>query len=443
MNEVTQIHLGRQAFTIAADAHASLRSYLKAIEKAVDDADVAREVELRMAELLAEHGISGEKVILPEDVDFLKAQLGDPQDFSDDNDSELKTDSKTDSKTESKDTKEPAQKRLFRDTDNAIIGGVAAGIANYLNIDAVIIRIAFVLLTIFGGGTGIVIYLILWWIVPPANTASEKLQMRGLPVTLEALKESVTNADLAGKARRVNNAAFSVINAIFRGVLRLIGVGFIAAGTGLILAIVTAKTYMLAHGGQLFQENLFPVGFHEQLLVIFGMVLLAVIALFLILTGITTFKRKWPVHGWITAVLIALFLVGTAATAALTADAVPRLHERYQTMVHTTPIRDIQSFSTVETSGDIDLSYISSPDYAVNVHYVDHPDLSKLKIYVADNVLHVDSNQLDQTRHCTMLCLFPRYNMTVQIYAPNIENFKTPPDTDIFYPDMPAAPNKL
>jgi phage shock protein PspC (stress-responsive transcriptional regulator) len=428
MNEVTQIHLGRQAFTIAADAHTALRAYLKAIEQAVGDKSVVEEVELRMAELLAEHGVSGEKVILPKDVEFLKAQLGDPKDFSDDE------------ADDSDQSKESADKRLFRDQDNALIGGVAAGVANYFGIDALVVRLIFILLTFFGGGVGIVLYIVLWLILPPATTTSEKLQMRGLPVTLEALKDSVANADLAGKTKRASNSVAAVLDGLLRLAIKLIGVAFIVGGIAVLLAIVTVKTYMLAHNGQLFQENLFPVGVHEHILLYFGMFLSVIISIFLVLIGITTFRRKWPVAGWITAVLLGLFLVGTAATGALAADAVPHVQERYEALMHTTASKDIQPFRKVVSRGDIDLSYIASPDYAVNVHYADHPDLSKLKIYVANDTLYVDSTQLDSAKHCDMLCLFPRYNMTVQIYAPNVEDFNTPPHTDVFYPNVPAVP---
>src|SRR6478735_2576149 len=87
MNEVTRIHLGRQPFTIAVDAHKALKAYLADIKAEVGDksTEVIKEVELRMAELLAERGISGDKTILMDDVSFLEQQLGDPQDFKDDN----------------------------------------------------------------------------------------------------------------------------------------------------------------------------------------------------------------------------------------------------------------------------------------------------------------------------------------------------------------------
>src|ERR1700689_1316299 len=116
MNEVTKIHLGRQAFTISVDAQHDLKTYLEAIKKQVDDAEVVEEIELRMAELLTEHGINANKVILASDVNFIKKQLGDPADFKDD-------------EQESAAPAAPASsRRLFRDTDNAMLAGVAAGL---------------------------------------------------------------------------------------------------------------------------------------------------------------------------------------------------------------------------------------------------------------------------------------------------------------------------
>jgi hypothetical protein len=124
MNEVTKVHLGRQAFTISVDAHHELRLYLESIEKAVKDKDVVNEIELRMAELLSEHGLDATKVILPSDVSFLKEQLGNPADFSEASDEQPAADSK-----------QVDGRRLFRDTDDAMLAGVAAGLAQYFGID--------------------------------------------------------------------------------------------------------------------------------------------------------------------------------------------------------------------------------------------------------------------------------------------------------------------
>lgn len=422
MNEITRIHLGHQPYTISVEAHKDLKAYLDAIQKNVADEEVANEVELRMSELLTERGLTSDKVILAADVDYLKKQLGNPADFSDDSEAPRK--STIDEKT---------TKRLFRDPTKAYVAGVAAGLASYTGLDATLIRLIFVLLTIFGGGIGILLYVLLWLVVPPAETASERLQMQGKPVTLEALKASVEKADVAGTARRVNQMVLPVINGIFRLCLKLIGVGFILAGAAMFIGVATTKMYMQLHNGRLFQENLFPVGVREQWLVGLGMLLIVLAGLFLALMGIATFKRKWPIRGWITGVLAGIFVLSSIAGCALAADAAPRVQQRYQAIMHTTAVKNIKPFNKVTTEGNIDLTYISSPNYAVNIHYADHPDVSKLKVYVSDNTLHVDARQLPEN-HCTMLCLYPRYNMTVQIYAPNIEKFATPPRTEIFYP---------
>src|SRR6266576_3676814 len=104
MNEVTNIHLGRQPYTISVEAHKDLKHYLSGIQKNVGDQEVANEVEIRMSELLMERGVTGEKVILPEDVDYLKKQLGNPDDFSD-----------KDEASKAPNAEDKASKRLFRD----------------------------------------------------------------------------------------------------------------------------------------------------------------------------------------------------------------------------------------------------------------------------------------------------------------------------------------
>lgn len=426
MNEVTKVHLGRQAFTISVAAHKELRAYLDAISRQVNDADVADEVELRMAELLTERGITGEKVVLPADVNYLKEQLGSPDDFSD-----------TASASEVAKPIDKTARRLFRDTDNALVAGVAAGLANYFGLDTTLIRLIFVLLVIFSAGFGIILYLLLWLIIPPAETASEKLQMQGQPVTLEALKHSVSSADVSGAARRFNGALLPVINGIFRVCIKVLGVGFILAGLALLALIAIVSVYMELHGGRLFQENLFPIGLREDWLLGLVMVVVATITVFSWLVGIATFKRRWPLRAWLTGLLAGIFLISSAASIALAADAGPRIRDRYEAGLHTTAVKNIQPFSNVQVNG-IDIAYVPSPNYAVNLHYFGHPDLSKIKVHVANGTLYVDATALTAGSHCNMLCLFPRYDLTVQVYAPNVQNFIKPPHTDIFFPAPPV-----
>ena len=156
MNEIKHIHLGRESFTISVAAYRELHEYLEAIKEQVGakSGDVLEEVELRMAELLAERGVSGSKVIVEKDVAFLKEQLGEPHDFKDDD--------------ESGESASPENvRRLFRDPEHAMIAGVAAGLGAYFGIDAVIVRLLVVRFSLIGP-SGRLIKLSLWLIVPLA-----------------------------------------------------------------------------------------------------------------------------------------------------------------------------------------------------------------------------------------------------------------------------------
>ena len=107
--------------------------------------------------------------------------------------------------------------------------------------------------------------------------------------------------------------------------------------------------------------------------------LVCLVSVFLILAGIAVFRRKWPLNGWVTGVLAAIFLIGLAVTIPLAADAAPQVDQRYQALMHTAAVKNIHPFNKVVTSGDVDIAYISSPDYAVTIRYADHPNLSKVK----------------------------------------------------------------
>ncbi|RED99443.1 PspC domain-containing protein [Marinoscillum furvescens] len=81
-------------------------------------------------------------------------------------------------------------KKLFRNTEDRVIGGVSSGIASYFGTDKSVIRLLFVL-SIFLGGAGIILYIILWLITPEARTITEKMQMQGEPVTLSNIEDNV------------------------------------------------------------------------------------------------------------------------------------------------------------------------------------------------------------------------------------------------------------
>jgi phage shock protein PspC (stress-responsive transcriptional regulator) len=426
MNEVTRIHLGRQSFIASVEAHKMLKAYITAIQDQVNDPDVVEEVELRMAELLTERGITREKVVLEQDINYLKEQLGSPEDFNDE-DEKIKAD--VDS--------HPANKQLFRDTENGVVAGVSAGLAAYFGVDTLLIRILFVIF-IVTGGWGILVYIAFWLLVPPTKTGSDRLRMRGEPVTLSNLKEVVDRADARGAAQRAARTIAPVINSIFRIVLKAFGLVLIVGSLGTLFGLVVTRVYMAAHRGQLFQENLFPVGRTEHLLADLILVLIGLLAIFGIACGLAIFRRRWPMRGWATGVIAGIFLIVLATVGALSIDSVHNVRDRYLSRSHTST-RSVQPFQDVTLVGkDIDYQWEYADNYSVSFHYFDNPDISKIKTTVSNNLLQIDTSNYERDRHCSMLCMFPAYNLLVTVKGPRPLSTEMPNAHVV--PTQPAGP---
>jgi phage shock protein PspC (stress-responsive transcriptional regulator) len=79
---------------------------------------------------------------------------------------------------------------MFRNPDDKVFGGVSSGIAAYFGIDVIIVRLLFVVLALFGG-SGLILYIILWIILPEARTITDKMEMQGEPVTLKNIETNI------------------------------------------------------------------------------------------------------------------------------------------------------------------------------------------------------------------------------------------------------------
>ena len=219
MKEITRIHLAKTPFSVEVDAKKSLEQYLDSIQKNMHaEPEAMREIEARMVELLAERGVSKDGVISYDDVVAVQQQMGEPQDFADGEAPETVDTAETNA---SKPTK-----RLMRDPDNAILGGVCAGIAAYWGINPLWVRLLFIFSPFITFGTSLLIYIVLWISMPEAQTAAEKLQMRGEEVTLDSLKNfSFTD----NKKTQVKNTFIKIVQVITSFVLIMITFGLLVA----------------------------------------------------------------------------------------------------------------------------------------------------------------------------------------------------------------------
>ena len=187
MKEITRIHLAKTAFSIEIEAKSSLEKYLNSIQKNMHaEPEAMREIEARMVEILAERGVMKEGVISVDDVLAIQKQMGESRDFAD-------GDGPVDDDLDGDGSESKPEKQLMRDTDNAIIGGVCAGVAAYFNINPLWVRLIAIVSSFATFGTAVLIYVVMWLSMPPARTASDKLRMHGKPVTLAALKKAAVD----------------------------------------------------------------------------------------------------------------------------------------------------------------------------------------------------------------------------------------------------------
>ena len=120
--------------------------------------------------------------------------MGDPEEIIDTGD-ETTSGSKS---SQSAGSYQNSSRRLYRDTESSVIGGVSSGMGAYFNIDPLIIRILFVVF-FFIGGASLLLYLILWIVLPKAETAAQKLEMRGEPVNVSNIEKKVKEEFEAAK----------------------------------------------------------------------------------------------------------------------------------------------------------------------------------------------------------------------------------------------------
>jgi len=183
MKITVSINLGGYSFNIDEDAYNELKRYLKNLELHFageeSSSEILSDIEARMSELFRARLSSYKKVISIDDVAYAISVLGNPEDFSYD-----------ESKTGGSRFSSPGYHRMYRDPDRRIIGGVCSGIGAYWSIDPWIVRIIFIAL-VLAGGLGLLIYLLLYIVIPEAKTTSQKIEMKGDPVNIKNITDAV------------------------------------------------------------------------------------------------------------------------------------------------------------------------------------------------------------------------------------------------------------
>lgn len=201
MNKTNNVNIGGFPFTIDDDAYAHLQKYLDKIENHFRHSEgyeeIIDDIENRMAELLNER-IRNKRIVSMEDVEHAIGILGTTADFGADDFTESGSAFDSSYKT---------GKKLFRDPDDKIIGGVCSGLAAYFGIqDPIWVRIGFAILAL-GAGIGIPLYLLMWALVPEALTPKDFLSMRGEPINVNNIAKIVEDQveNISGQLSELGN----------------------------------------------------------------------------------------------------------------------------------------------------------------------------------------------------------------------------------------------
>jgi len=225
MNKTVTVNLGGTVFHIDENAYEALIKYLNSIKANFSTEDgrdeIMQDIESRISEMFRERIKDVAQVISLEDVDIVTAQMGRPEQFEGE-----------ESRTEySYTAASNLKRRLYRNSDDKLVGGVCSGLAAYFDVDSVWIRLVWAIL-ILSWGVGVIPYIVLWIIVPEAKTTAEKLQMRGEPVTISNIGKNVKEEMSSVKSRMIDGkkTAASVVGRIFEAIGEIIKFVFIAIG---------------------------------------------------------------------------------------------------------------------------------------------------------------------------------------------------------------------
>lgn len=282
MNKTVNINIGGLFFHIDEDAFQKLSRYFDAIKRSLSNSsgkdEIMKDIEMRVAELFTDRQKSDKHVINLKDVDEVVAVMGQPEDYRIDDDSD---------NTQTNFASTTGRKKLYRDKDKGLVGGVCTGLGHYFGVDAVWIKILFVVLVLAGFGTGILAYLILWIVTPAALTTSEKLEMTGEPVNISNIEkkvreefESVSNKiknvdydkmgnEIKTTTQNAGNRLGDVLTSIFGAFAKVLG-ALIMVFAGLSLLGICIGGIVLIFSSSLPENTLFnhfttPIGFETPM----------------------------------------------------------------------------------------------------------------------------------------------------------------------------------
>jgi phage shock protein PspC (stress-responsive transcriptional regulator) len=214
MKPTVRVSIGGLAFNLEEEAYRILDNYLASLKKHFhgnpESDEIIGDIEIRLSELLQMRIKSNDSAVSETDAQDIITIMGNPKDFDDNQNTfadESATNKENSDYSQKNESQEPYKKKLFRDEDNKILGGVFSGLGHYFSIDPTILRIGTVvlllllnILSVRGAGTIVLAYIILWIVMPVAKSFSQKLAMTGADPSIVNIEDRSQSASLKHKS---------------------------------------------------------------------------------------------------------------------------------------------------------------------------------------------------------------------------------------------------
>ena len=409
MKEITRIHLAKTPYDIELDAKEVLQKYLSEIKQMMGSEDVMYEIEARMVELFGERGVQSNGIITMSDVEDLRSKMGLPKEFSD-------SESNEDSQADLTPSNSPA-KRLMRDTDNAIFGGVCAGIAAYWGINPLWVRLLFIISPFITFGTALLVYIIIWISLPEAKTAAEKLQMRGEPVTLDSLKKAANNSASKYRAKETLAKILRICLALglFFTTLGLLAVLVVGSITGIMaMPFINEFTHAQPWAWGLLIS-----------LIIAGIMAVEMFGVLTFSVARMKFTKTVLITRVITSVIGVLSIAGMVITGSKLSNEVVQDRQRLTKVIHAKLPNNVEGVKYVELEGNhMTSEIIPSSNLRVEAEYINYKGSEKPKIEVIRDGDTLEIELLNRNKPCKNSTLFYCVDSPVHIKIYGPVNFK-------------------
>lgn len=321
MNKTIIININSIVFHIEEDAYEVLRSYMIDIKKhfgqSEDSREILEDIENRISEMFTEKIQAGSKEVLNmEDVNAVIDQMGRVSDFQSEEQDDYTAFQYQDHSDNFK-----VGKKLMRDPDDKVFSGVCSGLGHFFGIEAKWIRLLFALFFVLGG-SGILVYVILWIVMPLAMTRADKMEMRGEAPNIHNFKRSFDEEMSGGKdafSRSMDRTGDGVAK-LLQIIVKVIGVFFVIMVGGILISLVIGLIFfalaimnvfpdVMNDSGPFYLMN--PSDMPFALIAGFLSVFIPFAGLFYLLLRVL-FERK-PMNNYLTTTLFLVWLASIGA----------------------------------------------------------------------------------------------------------------------------------